>query len=374
MMNRWMMLTIAILVATACGETAERPRLDEPSIAADPTGEAVVVEFGDVEVAAKPGEGSADDHASQETVSFRPLSGHSSELREARFVQLINDERRAAGLAPLRVFWDLVDDARAHSKLMNDERDLHHNPQLADVTIPDYWARLGENVGSGFEPDSLHRAFMNSTGHRDNILGDYTHLGVGVYDVEGTLWVTVVFMKTRVAGLENTFGPFTDDDFSTHEANIHKIWKAGLTFGCGGQRYCPERSLSRGEMAAFLTRALQLPRASADYFDDDNGAWYEASANAMFASRVTHGCGERRYCGDNDVSRGEMAAFLTRAFELQASGTDHFRDDDGTFYESSANAIREAGYTYGCGDGRFCGERELTRAEMASFLARALNL
>jgi uncharacterized protein YkwD len=315
----------------------------------------------------------APDHASDETIQFQPLSGHSTELEEAEFLRLINEERQAAGLAPLRVYWDLVDDAREHSAYMDSISDLHHNPNLSDVTKEGYWARLGENVGSGFGVSSLHRAFMNSTGHRDNILGDYTHVGVGVHHEEG-LWVTAVFMKAAVPNLHNTYGPFTDDDFTTHEASIHKIWKAGLTYGCGGQSYCPGRTLTRGEMAAFLTRALQLPHSGEDYFDDDNGTWYERSANAMYASGVTVGCGEARYCGARDVSRGEMAVFLTRAFELRASGTDYFNDDDGRFYENSANAIREAGYTQGCGGGNYCGERSLTRAEMATFLARALKL
>lgn len=316
----------------------------------------------------------AADEPSADTLEFRPLSGHSTELEEAEFARLINEERRRAGLPALLSYWDLVDDARAHSRLMDQTNDLHHNPALKEVTQPGYWARLGENVGRGFDVGGLHRAFMNSTGHRENILGDFTHLGVGVHHADGGLWVTVVFMKAAVPGLHDTFGPFTDDDFTVHEANIHKIWKAGLTYGCGGQSYCPDRSLTRGEMAAFLTRALALTPAPADHFDDDDGAWYEASANAMYASGVTVGCGERAYCGADPVTRGQMAAFLTRAFELPPSSTDYFRDDDGRYYETSANAIREAGYTHGCGEARFCGERSLTRGEMASFLARALRL
>lgn len=318
-------------------------------------------------------EAEADDVESAETVAFAPLSGHSTELEEAEFLRLINEERARAGLGKLKVYWDLVDDARAHSKLMDRENDLHHNPKLNEVTAPGYWARLGENVGVGFGVDSLHRAFMNSDGHRANILGDYTHIGIGVHHPE-QLWVTVVFMKAAVPGLETTYPPFTDDDFTLHEAGIHKIWKAGLTYGCGGQNFCPERSLTRGEMAAFLTRALSLPPSNQDRFDDDEGAFYEASANAMWDAGVTYGCGERRYCGQDLVTRGQMAAFLTRAFDLPAASRDYFDDDDGRFYEASANAVRQAGITSGCGERRYCGERALTRAEMATLLARALGL
>lgn len=292
---------------------------------------------------------------------------------EGGFLRLINQERTSRGKNALKIYWDLEDDARAHSLEMDGAGRIYHNPELGSVTRAGYWSKLGENVGVGGSVDSLHAAFMNSPGHRDNILGDYTHVGIGVYN-DGTIWVTVVFMKAAVPGLENTYGPFTDDDFNPHEAAIHKIWKAGITFGCGGQKFCPDRTLTRGEMAAFLTRALGLPPANGDYFDDDNGAFYEASSNAMFESGITVGCGGRNYCGSDNVTRGQMAVFLDRAFDYPSSGRNWFTDDDGRFYEQSANDVAQAGVTHGCGGTRFCGEESLRRDQMAAFLARSLNL
>ncbi|MEZ5176516.1 MAG: CAP domain-containing protein [Acidimicrobiia bacterium] len=111
-----------------------------------------------------------------------------------QFLSKINASRSAAGLAPLEGYWDLADDARAHSNLMADRGELFHSSNLGSVTTG--WERLGENVGVGLDVASLHDAFMASSGHRKNILGDYNYAGVGVtVDDEGFMWVTVIFMK-----------------------------------------------------------------------------------------------------------------------------------------------------------------------------------
>jgi hypothetical protein len=72
-----------------------------------------------------------------------------------------------------------------------------------------------------------------------------------------------------------------------------------------------------------------------------------------------------------------MAAFLRRALSLPNTGTDHFDDDDGSIFEADINAIAEAGITKGCNppaNNLYCPTEAVTRDQMASFLARALDL
>ena len=66
-------------------------------------------------------------------------------------------------------------------------------------------------------------------------------------------------------------------------------------------------------MAAFLARALDLPAATEDYFSDDEDESLEASINALAAAGLTGGCGGGRFCPNDSVSREQMAAFLKRA-------------------------------------------------------------
>ena len=113
---------------------------------------------------------------------------------EASFVSLINSERSSRGLNTLNVYWDLVDDARVHAGVMADADKIFHSSNLAGVTTG--WAALGENVGVGPTVGELHTAFMNSAGHRANILGDWDSIGVGVTPTDkGYMFVTVVFMR-----------------------------------------------------------------------------------------------------------------------------------------------------------------------------------
>jgi len=118
---------------------------------------------------------------------------------EGTLVSKINSSRASSGLSPLETYWDLTDDARAHSTRMMDRGEIYHSQSLAGVT--GVWQKLGENVGMGVDLNALHSAFMNSPSHRGNILGDYNYVGVGVKtDETGVSWVTVIFMKAA-AGL-----------------------------------------------------------------------------------------------------------------------------------------------------------------------------
>jgi hypothetical protein len=113
---------------------------------------------------------------------------------EGTLVSRINSSRAAAGLPPVETYWDLTDDARAHSARMAAEGRIFHNSALASVT--GVWQALGENVGVGWDPNELHDSFMSSGPHRANVLGDYNYVGVGVKtDDDGAIWATVIFMR-----------------------------------------------------------------------------------------------------------------------------------------------------------------------------------
>lgn len=113
---------------------------------------------------------------------------------ESQFVAALNEARAAQGLPALSVAGDLTSVARSHSTRMADGDNLHHNPNLGSHVSN--WQKVGENVGKGPSVSSIHSAFMNSPGHRANILGsDWTQVGVGVDVRDGTVWVTQVFRK-----------------------------------------------------------------------------------------------------------------------------------------------------------------------------------
>ncbi len=120
---------------------------------------------------------------------------------------------------------------------------------------------------------------------------------------------------TRAYGYPSTSTDyFTDDEGSAHEASINAIRKAGITTGCGGTNYCPDGIVTRGQMAAFLARAEKLTAgATIDYFTDDDGHDFEAQLNMARHAGIFLGCGGGKACPDASVTREQIAAFLHRA-------------------------------------------------------------
>jgi hypothetical protein len=168
-------------------------------------------------------------------------------------------------------------------------------------------------------------------------------------------------------------GPFTDADDSTFRSDILWAWDRGITAGCRSTNYCPSSTVTREQMASFLQRALRLPAASRDYFTDDETSQHEGAINALAASGITGGCGTRRYCPRATVTREQMASFLVRAFHLPGTSRDFFTDDESSQHEQSINALAAAGITGGCSATRFCPRASVTRGQMAAFLHRAFD-
>jgi hypothetical protein len=178
-------------------------------------------------------------------------------------------------------------------------------------------------------------------------------------------------------------GSFVDDDGNIHEGGIEAIAEAGITQGCNppvNDRYCPDRTVTRGQMAVFISRALTLPDTANNYFNDDNGHIFEGGINRLRSAGITQGCNppaNNRFCPDREMTRGEMAAMLARAFDYPVSNQDRFVDDNGHIFEAAIQRIAAAGITVGCNppaNDRFCPDQKIKRDQMATFLTRALDL
>ena len=167
---------------------------------------------------------------------------------------------------------------------------------------------------------------------------------------------------------------FSDISHTLFVEHIYWLAAQGITTGCGPTTFCPDESVTRGQMAAFLNRALQLPAADQDYFTDDNGSTFEDDINRLRQAGITTGCGTDMFCPDLPVTRGQMATFLNRALQLPAADQDYFTDDNGSTFEDDINRLRQAGITTGCGTDMFCPDLPVTRGQMATFLYRARDL
>ncbi|MGF1665672.1 MAG: CAP domain-containing protein [Acidimicrobiia bacterium] len=175
-----------------------------------------------------------------------------------------------------------------------------------------------------------------------------------------------------------TEGTFADDDGSPFEADIEAIAAAGITLGCNppfNTRFCPDETVTRGQMAAFLRRALEgrIQPGAAITFGDDNTSVFETDIEWLAATGITLGCAPNRFCPDDTVTRGQMAAFLRRAMEgsIPAGAAITFGDDNTSVFETDIEWLAATGITLGCAPDRFCPDDTVTRGQMAAFLNRA---
>lgn len=81
--------------------------------------------------------------------------------------------------------------------------------------------------------------------------------------------------------------------------------------------FCPERKVTREQMAAFLVRAFSYTDdGGGDLFSDDDQSTFEADIDKLATAGVTKGCNppvNDEFCPTVNVTRGQMAAFLHRA-------------------------------------------------------------
>ena len=126
--------------------------------------------------------------------------------------------------------------------------------------------------------------------------------------------------------------------------------------------------LALGEREERDEDAATTPR-----FSDVVGTTFEAEIAALAAAEITSGRPDGTFGPGEPVRRGQMAAFLSRALELPEGGDSGLTDIGGRF-EADINAIAAAGITEGRGDGTFGPGEPVRRGQMAAFLVRALEL
>jgi hypothetical protein len=290
-----------------------------------------------------------------------------------------NEARATAGVGHLQMAYDLVPGVRDWSRWMRFNEFEHMPSDRRYDILPTGWRTWGENIAMHGNDDMadctpVHQMWMNSPGHRANILNPaFRFAAMGTYVDGSGWWATQLFFACD--------GTFCDDE-GAFENDIEGIAAAGITNGCNpptGNMFCPDQRVTRGQMAAFLTRVLELPDAGGVDFADDDSSIFESAIEQIAAAGITHGCNppeNSRFCPDDYVTRGQMAAFLTRGLGLSSISAIDFIDDNDSVFESSIERLAAAGITHGCNppaNTRFCPDDYVTRGEMAAFLVRALD-
>jgi len=171
---------------------------------------------------------------------------------------------------------------------------------------------------------------------------------------------------------------------------IERLYAAGITGGCNVTplQYCPESTVTRAQMAVFLERGINgssynppAVGSSTGFGDVSTTYWAGAWIKQLAADGITGGCGNGNYCPDAPVTRAQMAIFLLRSkygssYNPPAVGSSTGFGDVSTTYWAGAwiKQLVMEGITAGCGNGNYCPDAPVTRAQMAVFLVRTFNL
>lgn len=144
----------------------------------------------------KSGRFALDDTARSGSVTYRVRVSKTARTRAASskvvvdarssadidVVQLILDDtntyRAQHDLPPLLLMDELTTVAQDWSDHMAESDDFRHNPDYTSQ-YPPGWTGAAENIAAGYEPDQVVDGWYDSPGHRANLLGEFTHLGIG---------------------------------------------------------------------------------------------------------------------------------------------------------------------------------------------------
>jgi hypothetical protein len=124
-----------------------------------------------------------------------PTPASAAESDVATIFSGTNAARASAGLPALKrnVAMDAV--AQAWAQKMAAAGTMSHNPSYS-VQIPSGWTRASENVAYGYKSNAVVTGWLNSAGHRANIMGDVTDIGIGYFvDSKGVAWSVQNFAK-----------------------------------------------------------------------------------------------------------------------------------------------------------------------------------
>lgn len=178
-----------------------------------------------------------------------------------------------------------------------------------------------------------------------------------------------------------TFGDLPESSFAF--SHVEEMFDAGITLGCSPipLLYCPAGFVSRGQMAAFIIRALegepQTGPATPTFIDVPVDYPFFRHIERLVAQNppITLGLGFGLFGPDLNVTRAEMASFLVRAVDRAdatvCSGNVFTDVPVGAPHCANIERLRALNVTLGCSGDLYCAGANIPREQMAAFIARA---
>jgi hypothetical protein len=172
--------------------------------------------------------------------------------------------------------------------------------------------------------------------------------------------------------------PFPDvDEDNVHYTAIHDLRARGIISGRADGTFGPAASVTRGQMAAIVARAAELdpvdPDDADERFTDVDGHTHEGAIYALAEAEVVAGYGDGTFRPNVAVQRDQAASLLARWLGLAPLDEDQFTDIEGNVHREQINALAEIEVAFGTEDGEYLPGRSIRRDQTASLVLRALE-
>lgn len=169
--------------------------------------------------------------------------------------------------------------------------------------------------------------------------------------------------------------PYGDAQASQYKNYINKIYNMGITTGYTPTSYKPNYTITRGEMAVFLNRLAGSPGYKPPFNVYTDVVQYKNQILWLTATTVSNGTAPH-YNPNGAVTRGQMAAFLHRMAKVSGKAPSNahygspFKDIRGNMFANDIGWVYSQGITTGYTPTTYNPNGNVTRGEMAAFISR----
>ncbi len=265
--------------------------------------------------------------------------------------------------------------------------DALYNSNISAIKLPSGLEQLPEYDGLGIMPKLTHLMFTgDKPAGEDNDLHDVIVYYPG--------WLESWKDPKLGSGKNVTYVPYTQDNIpllpgepETPFLDVPNdtwytepvVWavEQGVTEGMGDGSFGSTLDCNRAQIVTFLWRAMGCPKptiSESDFTDVPNNTWYTDAVLWAVENGITHGLGNGTFGVNNACTRAQVATFLWRAMGCPEPSISEcpFSDVDlDTWYGDPVLWAAGEGIAQGMGDGTFGTDLVCTRAQVVTFLYRA---
>lgn len=279
----------------------------------------------------------------------------------------MNITARAASASDGRSFDPSVGYERTDTKITLTISDIPDGLAPTLTVYCDGW----DNAAVSFEGRALASSFADEA-------VSFTACEGGVYTITRTSAPARPSVPSAPEEPETPAAPaFADVPEDSYYADaVQWAVEAGITDGTGEHSFSPNDGCTRAQVITFLWRAANSPDAGGlpEFGDVDDGSYYAEAVAWAVSEGITTGVSDGEFAPELTVTRAQFVVMLYRAAgEPEVEDADGFDDVDPAAYYAKAVAWAAAqGITDGTGERTFSPDETCTRAQIVTFMYRAL--